>query len=146
MKLVIFDFTGVLTNTHDIKKEDLTILLKTLHQDYTLAIISANEKNYINEILNQEGWGLFFSEVIGYEERGSKREKINFLLAKYQIPKESVFFVTDRVRDIIEAKGAGVKAIAVAWGLEKKSMLIAENPKKLVETPAELLQTLHELL
>jgi phosphoglycolate phosphatase len=70
----------------------------------------------------------------------SKEEKIAYAIDKYGISKDKTFYIGDTVGDILEAKGAGVRSIAVTWGWHNRDRLVKAAPDYLVETPNELLK------
>jgi phosphoglycolate phosphatase-like HAD superfamily hydrolase len=54
---------------------------------------------------------------------------------------EAVFMIGDSVSDIQAARKAGVKSIAVGWGHQSLSKLVAARPDAIVRLPGELIET-----
>lgn len=50
------------------------------------------------------------------------------------------FYIGDEIRDIVAAKEAGLKSIAVAWGYNHPDVLKKENPDHLINEPGELMK------
>ena len=53
-----------------------------------------------------------------------------------------MFFITDTLGDIKEANKVGIESIGITWGYQDKAKLQKGNPKKIVDTPTELLDYL----
>ena len=78
--------------------------------------------------------------VIGGDKEFSKVKKI--LAVKKIHPKAVFYYIGDTVGDILEAKKADVKAVAVTWGYHSRKMLEKVKPDYIVDTPKELLKVL----
>jgi phosphoglycolate phosphatase len=61
---------------------------------------------------------------------------------KHQIHHSEVIYVGDEDRDIIAAKKAKIKNIAVSWGYNSKNKLRQLNPDFLVNSPKEMVSYL----
>ena len=105
-----------------------------------LAILSSNKRKTILRILRSGGIAECFSAICSYDEEPSKSTALkNFLAGKmvntYQKPndlgkapitfqsKEAVL-VTDTIGDVGEALAAGVRVVAVSWGMHDKLKLL----------------------
>ncbi len=53
-----------------------------------------------------------------------------------------MFYVGDEVRDVVAARQAQVKSIAVTWGFNTLTALQQAQPHALIEQPQELLTIL----
>jgi phosphoglycolate phosphatase len=85
------------------------------------------------------GFDSYFQDIFGSDFRFSKKEKIDYALAKYRIARERAFYIGDTAGDILEARAAGVRSVAVTWGWHSRERLAAVNPDYLVDTPEGLL-------
>ena len=85
------------------------------------------------------GFDPFFREIFGSDFHFSKKEKIDHALEKYGIPREQAFYIGDTVGDILEARAAGVRSVAVTWGWHDRERLVAVSPDFIVDTPEGLL-------
>ena len=120
--------------------DGLISVLDALQKDHLLAVISSNGSRTIRRMLERFGFEPYFEEVLGSDFLFSKKEKIDHALAKYGIPPERTFYIGDTTGDIVEARAAGVRTVAVTWGWHSRERLVAAHPDFLVETPEGLLR------
>jgi phosphoglycolate phosphatase len=114
-------------------------VLAALQKDHLLAVISSNGYRTIETMLVRFGFATYFRDIFGADFRFSKKEKIAVAMEKYGPPPERTFYIGDTAGDIVEARAAGVKSVAVTWGWHSRERLIAAHPDFLVDTPEELL-------
>lgn len=119
--------------------DGLIPVLDALQKDHLLAVISSNGSRTIRRMLERFGFDPYFKEILGSDFLFSKKEKIDHALAKYGIPPERAFYIGDTTGDIVEARAAGVRTVAVTWGWHSRERLVAAHPDFLVETPEGLL-------
>jgi len=119
--------------------DGLIPVLDALQKDHLLAVISSNGSRTIRRMLERFGFDPYFEEVLGSDFLFSKKDKIDYALAKYGIPPERTFYIGDTTGDIVEARAAGVRTVAVTWGWHSRERLVAAHPDFLVETPEVLL-------
>jgi phosphoglycolate phosphatase len=119
--------------------DGLIPVLESLKKDHLLAVISSNGSKTIRKMLDRFGFDPYFEEILGSDFLFSKKEKIDHVLAKYGIPPERTFYIGDTTGDIVEARAAGVRTVAVTWGWHSRERLVAAHPDFLVETPEGLL-------
>lgn len=143
MKLVIFDFAGTVDCPRELEA-DFARILKELSLKYKLAIISSTHSSYIKNYLNDKNLLEEFAEILGSDFDLSKADRIRNLLKKYSIKSEETVYVTDTVGDINEARGCGVKSIAVTWGFHEEKTLREANPEKIISNPADLIKAIVE--
>ena len=120
--------------------DGLIPVLDALQKDHLLAVISSNGSRTIRRMLERFGFEPYFEEVLGSDFLFSKKEKIDHALAKYGIPPERTFYIGDTTGDIVEARAAGVRTVAVTWGWHSREKLVAVHPDFLVETAEGLLK------
>jgi phosphoglycolate phosphatase len=118
----------------------LTPVLEALQKDHLLVVISSNGFRTISKMLERFGFDRFFQEILGSDFLFSKREKIAHALLKYEINRERTFYIGDTTGDILEAREAGVRTVAVTWGWHSREKLVAVHPDFLVDRPENLLQ------
>ena len=102
-------------------------------------VISSNASKTIRKMLVHFGFDSYFEEILGVDFLVSKKEKIDHALAKYGIPPERTFYIGDTTGDVVEARAAGVRTVAVTWGWHSRERLAAAHPDFLVEKPEDLL-------
>lgn len=113
--------------------------LSELAKYQRLAVVSASHSNVIRSVLSVSGADRHMAQIIGGDTQGSKAEKIARLIS--DLPSEPHVMVGDAVSDLVAARDAGVRAIAVTWGWQSASQLAAQTPDAIVETPQDLAQT-----
>jgi len=114
-------------------------MLSALGKDHILLVVSSNGYRTIRAMLDRYGFAPYFQEILGSDFRFSKKEKIDYAVAKYGIPREKVFYIGDTAGDVLEARAAGVRTVAVTWGWHDRERLAAVHPDFLVDTPEGLL-------
>lgn len=114
-------------------------VLDALQKDHPLAVISSNGHRTIRAMLIRFGFDSYFREIFGSDFHFSKKEKIDHAIEKYGIPREKAFYIGDTVGDILEARAAGVRSVAVTWGWHDRERLVAVCPDFVVDTPEGLL-------
>ena len=118
----------------------LTAELKKLEKKYQLFVVSSGLEKAINKYLALGKWDRFFKKILGVETNKSKIKKINMLFSDYDLRPEECIFVTDTLGDVIEAKSAGVKTLAVTWGYHGEMKLREGRPTKIIHEFGELAQ------
>jgi len=126
--------------------EELKELVVGLKENFLLAVITSGSTSAINAQLEKENVRAHFSELLGYDFHTDKTHKIMYVLKKYSITSNDAVFITDTLGDILEARKAGVLAIAVTWGLHDRERLEKGNPIAIVDTVAELKAKISEAL
>jgi phosphoglycolate phosphatase len=114
-------------------------VLAALQKDHILAVVSSNGSGTIRKMLARFGFDPYFREVFGFEFLFSKKEKIGHALEKYGILREKAFYIGDTAGDILEARSAGIRSVAVTWGWHDRERLLAVHPDFLIDTPEGLL-------
>lgn len=112
--------------------------LSELAKSHRLAVVSASHASVIRSVLSASGADRHMTQIIGGDTQGTKAEKIARLVAG--LTSEPHVMVGDAVSDLVAARDAGVRAIAVTWGWQSASRLAAQDPDAIVETPQDLVQ------
>jgi len=115
-------------------------VLEALQKDHILAVVSSNGYRTISRMLERFGFDRFFQEILGSDFLFSKKDKIAHALSKYGIDRKRTFYIGDTTGDILEAREAGVRTVAVTWGWHSREKLAAVHPDFLVDKPEDLLQ------
>ncbi len=108
-------------------------LLESLHgRGYILAL---NTSAYIPNtlpVLQKAGIENLFDFIGTAEVSKNKVEKFALMQEKYAIEKENCIFVTDSLGDLREAHKAGIRTVAVTWGIHDRSYFTKEKYDNLV--------------
>jgi len=114
---------------------------------YLVSIVSSSYFNYMQTVMGNYSTNVLqiFDEVFGREIQGSKIEKINMILHKYNLGRDDVIYVGDTASDILTCKEMGIKIIAVGYGFHPYQYLRIFEPEYCVENETELIALLNLL-
>jgi phosphoglycolate phosphatase len=115
-------------------------VLRRLKQNHPLVVISSNDTPTIREALRLYDFERIFDDILGSDFMYSKKEKILYVIRKYSVTLQDIYYIGDTTGDIKEGKEAGVKTVGVTWGWHSKALLAASRPDYLFDTPEDLLQ------
>jgi len=126
---------GIRESLHEIKKSEfrLGILTSNAKSNVELFLRNSELKDITDFIYS--GKSLFGKHIV--MKRLFDREKIN--------PGE-IIYVGDEIRDIEASRNAGVKVIAVSWGLSSRKLLESAEPDQIADTPKDLMQCIQRIL
>ena len=113
-------------------------------QGIKTAVVSNKHDHAVQALCAHYFDGLLDLAVGGGDARPLKPAPDSLLYAIEQlgVDPNHVWYVGDSVQDVMTARNAGVKCVAVTWGFQDRHRLVAENPTKLADTVAELRQVL----
>lgn len=123
--------------------EDIMTLLKLLKANKYLVAITSNKMQEAVTELNQETFLGLIDVAIG--ERKSLKlkpdpEMIVLALNELGLSNEEVLYVGDTEVDLLTAKNANLKSIAVTWGFRTKKELLKHSPDYVIDSPLDLLE------
>jgi phosphoglycolate phosphatase len=113
-------------------------VIKTLHENYTLAIISSTSMRGITEFLQTYDLTDYFSDVLGRDTHHSKVEKMAMVFKKYDVTASQCIYITDTLGDMREAQEHGMGTIGCSWGVHPHETLKKGIPFRIVDHPREL--------
>jgi phosphoglycolate phosphatase len=103
----------------------------------TLAIASSNSATQIRRTLGPELMALVAHEAVEASLFG-KAARFRRILRASCIPATAAIAIGDESRDIAAARRAGIAAGAVGWGYAKPSLLAAQRPDALFDSPEDI--------
>ena len=114
------------------------LLLAIKGKDVLLGVATSNSKKNAD---------LFFRKFRGkyFDFRRShifpywKHKALRRIAKKYGVQPDCTYYVGDETRDVLSAKKAGVKVIAVTWGFNSREILETLHPDYIADSPAEIL-------
>lgn len=125
--------------------EDLPETIQALHAErYKLRIVSSNSASNVRKFLKAHDLDSYFLSVQGDVGLFSKAKVLKQIVKRGNLDKNDTYYVGDEARDIVAAKKAGIKMVAVAWGYNHKSLLEKLLPYAIADTPQSLVQILSE--
>ena len=114
-------------------------VFRILNESGSLVCVNtANGSSLVTERLINENIGHYVTEVIGGDIKGSKSEKIAFLMDKYSFTPEKTWMIGDTRGDIIEGRKAGVNTVAVTYGWHSYENMADTEPDYIFRTVKEL--------
>jgi phosphoglycolate phosphatase len=124
----------------------LSNVISYLAVNHSIAIVTTNSSQNVNAFLVKHGLEGFIGAVYGVDSPGSKAQKI--AMARDQLvnnkKQEAVFMVGDSLSDVLAAKDASVRSIAVTWGHQSLENLLRGNPDYVVSSPHDLIQVVEQ--
>ncbi|BBH53595.1 HAD-IA family hydrolase [Fluviispira sanaruensis] len=113
-------------------------------ENIKIIILSSNSDNLINEFIQKNLPEIKFTEVIGGVSLFGKTSKIKQLTKRHSKNKNNFIYIGDEVRDIIAARNAAIKSVAVLWGKESEYLLAQERPSYIAKSGCELAHILNK--
>jgi HAD superfamily hydrolase (TIGR01549 family) len=113
-------------------------VLKKLNNNNIVGIVTSNNKKTVEKFL--EKYDVRVSFIYDKADLEGKAKIIIKMLSDRNMDKNETFYVGDEDRDIEAAKHAGIRSIAVTWGLNSKKYLARHNPNYLIDKPSDLLK------
>ena len=129
--------TQIIPNQKPFK--DIKKVIQSLSTNNTLGIVTSNSTKNVNEFLQNNDMNEFFTFIYQSVNYLDKSTRISNALVNHNLKSKETYFIGDETRDINAAKLAGVKAIAVTWGVEGENLLKRSKPDKIVHKPKDLL-------
>ncbi|NSW90289.1 MAG: HAD family hydrolase [Firmicutes bacterium] len=131
-------------NIHLIRIHDgMFELLQKLNEiGYNCALCTGKERSRTMEILKHFNLEDFFRIVVCSDDVQNPKphpESLLLIMEKLNASKDEVVMVCDGINDIMAAKNAGIKSIAVTWGDICRDVLIESQPTYLVDNVLELI-------
>ncbi|KAB8030019.1 HAD hydrolase-like protein [Fluviispira multicolorata] len=113
-------------------------------ENIKIIILSSNSECLINEFIQKNLPKIKFTEVIGGVSLFGKSKKIKQLIKRYSKNKSDFIYIGDEVRDIIAARSATIKSVAVLWGKESEYLLTQEKPNFIAKSGYDLAHILNK--
>lgn len=114
-------------------------VIKQLHADgHELHVVSSNSVTNIKKLFDAYHLTEYFTTIHGNARVHGKARILRKLAAVHPDSTSAVYYIGDEVRDIIAAKKAGVRSIAVSWGYNNIHVLHEHKPDELVSEPEKI--------
>lgn len=115
-------------------------VLRELAKNHPMVVISSNDTPTIHEALRLYDFEGIFQDVLGSDFMLSKKDKILYVIKKYNVTLQDIYYIGDTTGDIKEGKQAGVQTVGVTWGWHSKELMAAAHPDYLFDQPEDLLK------
>lgn len=135
------DWKGVMSRAGQLEVyPGINELLSELHaRGHSLAIVTKSPDMVPKAFIRQHQWPI--DVVVGYHDvkrRKPDPEGLLLAMSKVGATPASTYHVGDQVQDTDAARGAGVVAVGVTWGLADGADLIASGPDEVFNTVEKL--------
>lgn len=107
---------------------------------YKMLIVSSNSEISIKEFLVASGINSCFSKIYGNVGFGGKARILRRAVKKDRLSQANTYYVGDEIRDVLAARRAHIKSVAVGWGYNKSTDLSSHHPDVLIDRPEQLLE------
>jgi phosphoglycolate phosphatase len=102
-----------------------------------LAVVSSNLAENIGYVLGQDVATLFSHYACGVSMFGKER-KLRSIVKQSGVPRQSVIYVGDEIRDLHSARKVGIAFGAVSWGYNRIEAIQAHGPDLVFDTVADM--------
>ena len=117
-------------------------MLESLEREgYKIAILSSNAKENIELLLQTEQINAV-SEVLTSSRIFAKDVVLKKFMKQQKLTPDQIVYVGDELRDILACNKVKIPFMWVSWGIDGIEIIEKENPKYVVHTPSEILNTL----
>ena len=118
----------------------LDLLADLRAQGVKTAVVSNKHDHAVQALCAHYFDGLLDAAVGGGDARPLKPapDSLLYTMEQLGVDPTDVWYVGDSVQDVLTARSAGVKCVAVTWGFQDRDRLAAETPAVLADTAAEL--------
>jgi len=113
--------------------------LSVLSTKYKLLVFSSNSPETIKNYLIKNNVDKYFDGIYEDDSYFGKEVGLRKIIKNLKTNKDTIYYFGDESRDIVAAKKAGLKSVAVTWGFEGSIPLSATNPDFIINKPEELL-------
>lgn len=103
---------------------------------WKIFIVSSDPISKLNIELKKSGLLHLIEKAIGGVHE--KNDAIISLVNDFNLDKNSTYYVGDTGGDVKAGKIANIKTIAIAWGFQKKDLLLKSNPDFLIDSIIEI--------
>lgn len=120
------------------------MLDKLRGKGYILAVASSKPERFVKKVLDHFDLTKYFHEIVGSEMNGgrtSKADVIEEALDRLHMGnhRDQVIMVGDKEHDVLGARKAGLKCLAVSYGYGSEDELKNANPLKIADSAQEVL-------
>lgn len=111
-------------------------------QGIPMAIITNKQERFVGPLLDEKGLGGFFQWIIGGDTLPQQKPEPAALLRVMQlagVSPDDALFVGDSRNDVLAARAAGVKCVALSYGYNHGRPISEECPERVIDDLRALL-------
>ncbi len=123
-----------------------TALRNLRNAGYSLGVLTSNSRDNVMKFLDHKSLSGVMDFIYSGKSLFGKDKVITRMLGREKIERHQIVYIGDETRDIEACRKAGIRVIAVSWGLNSRDLLASLHPDSLADDPAELLPLAREIL
>lgn len=127
---------------------NLPEVLKELHKDCSLGILTSNSSENVISWLNRHKIAHLFTFIHTESSYFGKKHLLKKLIKSCEMDPLQTFYIGDETRDIDAARKCHINSIAVSWGFNSETALVQSNPDYIARIPGDIITIVkqHDLL
>jgi phosphoglycolate phosphatase len=106
-------------------------------QGVAMAVATNKPERFVAPLLQEKGLGGYFSWLVGGDTLPAQKPDpiaLNWIMQQAGCKVEETLFVGDSRNDVLAARAAGMKVVAVSYGYNHGEPIAAQNPDLLVDS------------
>lgn len=106
-------------------------------QGVAMAVATNKPERFVAPLLQEKGLGGYFSWLVGGDTLPAQKPDpiaLNWIMQQAGRKVEETLFVGDSRNDVLAARAAGMKVVAVSYGYNHGEPIAAQNPDLLVDS------------
>ena len=115
-----------------------SVISELIDRDYKIGIVTYNSSEPVRNVLKR--YNLNIEVIFGHEEIEDKTDGIKKAMKELGSVSERSIYVGDHSNDILEARAAGVRSVAVPSGFMTREELAEHQPDLILDKLEDLLQ------
>ncbi len=123
--------------------------IRQLHlQGFTIALCTSKPRVFAEKIIDHFDLTRYFDGIHGPEFDGrfdQKTDLLAHLVGHYKVAPTSAVMIGDRDKDVEAALHAGVHPLGVLWGFGSLDELHNAGARRIIDSPAQLIHTVHSI-
>ena len=121
--------------------EDAKETIMKLSEKYVVGVVSAAPRKALLKEVKRLGVKEHIRIIVSKNDTDETKpspKPLFYAAEKLKFKPEECIYVGDMIEDILAAKRAGMKSVAVSWGLHSKTRLKTENPDYMADSFAQI--------
>ncbi len=121
----------------------MQLLVALKEKGYRLAVVSNKHEAGVRALCHR-----FFGDYLtlavggdGVRPLKPAPDGLQYALSQLEVAPEDAWYVGDSAVDVVTARAAGVRSVAVCWGFQDRDRLENQHPTALADTPDQVLRT-----
>lgn len=111
-------------------------------QGVAMAVVTNKPERFVAPLLEEKGLGGYFSWLVGGDTLPAQKPDpmaLDWVMQKAGASVDNTLFVGDSRNDVLAARAAGMKVVAVSYGYNHGEPIAAQNPDLLVDSLGALI-------